>query len=232
MIRLIHFITDTNIGGAGKLLCNQIKNMADSDFEISVALPKNSALISELQSLPCSIIKCKNGADTSFSRQSFIEDYNIIKALQPDIVHSHGSLSSRIAATALGIPTRIFTRHCIFPIAPSLGAPLIRQSLGRVNNLLSTSMIAVADEARRDLINMGCQEAKITTVINGTEPICPLSELEKTYIKQQHGLNDKHFVISIFARLEEYKGQETLLRAAQICKKYCPHFRFFIVGDG
>ena len=29
MIRIFHFITDTNIGGAGNLLCNQIKNMKD-----------------------------------------------------------------------------------------------------------------------------------------------------------------------------------------------------------
>ena len=232
MIRLLHFITDTNVGGAGRLLCNQIKNMAGSDFEISVALPRESALITELRPLPCTLIKCRCGADSSFSRESFIEDYGIIKKLRPDIVHSHGSLSSRVAATALGVPTRIFTRHCIFPVAPSISSPLLRWSFGKVNNILSTSMIAVADEARRDLIEMGCNKQKITTVINGTEPIIPTSEVQKTYIRQELGLNEDSFVISIFARLEEYKGHRTLLHAARICKRFYPNFRFIIVGDG
>lgn len=232
MIKLMHFISDTNIGGAGKLLCNQIKNMAGSDFEISVALPNDSALISELQSLPCTLIKCKSGADTSFSHQSFIEDYNLIKKLRPDIVHSHGSLSSRIAATALGIPTRIFTRHCIFPIAPSIKSPIIRQSIGKVNNFLSTSMISVADSARQNLVDMGCDEQKIVTIINGVDPLRITSDLEKEYLRAKYGLKKRDFVISIFARLEKYKGHSTLLRAAQICKRYYPNFRFLVVGNG
>ena len=45
-------------------------------------------------------------------------------------------------------------------------------------------------------------------------------------------MDKNSFVVSIFARLEEYKGHKTFLDAAKICKKYCPDFRFFIVGDG
>lgn len=232
MIKIFHFISDTNIGGAGNLLCNQIKNMGDESFDITVVLPRGSMLKEKMCLLPCRLIETERGADRSFSVDSVIEDYKILKKYRPDIVHSHASLSSRIAATALGIPTRIHTRHCVFPLSPMIKNPLGKTVCGVANNILSTKMIAVADSARENLVDMGCNKKKIETVINGSEPIKRLSEMERQYHRIRLSLSEKNFVVSIFARLEEYKGHKTFLEAAKICKKYCPDFRFFIIGDG
>ena len=232
MIKLIHFITDTNIGGAGRLLCNQIKNMASSEFDIFVALPCKSALIGELSRLKCKIIELKYGSDASFDRKSVTEDYKIIKDLCPDIVHSHASLSSRIAATACRVPTRIFTRHCSFPMSNLSKNPLVKALSGAANSLFSTSILAVSESARCDLIDSGCDKKRITTIINGVNPIRTISESEKMYLCERLGIEKGNFTIGIFARLEKYKGHKTLLEAAAICKKYYPNFRFLIVGDG
>lgn len=232
MIKILHFLTDTNIGGAGKLLCNQIKNMDTSKFKIYVALPYKSALICELKSLPCTLIECEFSSDVSLSLSSIIENYEIIKQIKPDIVHSHASLSSRIAATILNVPSRIFTRHCTFPIPKEMKNPIAKMLIGSANNILSTRTIAVADIVKNDLISMGCTPKNITTIINGVEPIKHLSNDEKNYIKARLGINEKDFVITILARLKEYKGHETLLRAAKICIKNHPNFKFLIVGSG
>lgn len=232
MIRILHFITDTNIGGAGRLLCNQIKNMGDSGFEIFVALPRESLLCAELRALPCTIIGMEHGADRSFTPRAVFEARKIIKKIAPDIVHSHGSLSSRLAATALGVKSRIFTRHCVFPLKKRMKNPLYRLAVGSANNLCSTAMVAVADSARQNLLDMGCSGKKIRTVINGSPPMRVLSEDEIRFERAKHGLTNRNFVVSIFARLEEYKGHVTFLRAAQICKRFYPSFRFFIVGEG
>lgn len=232
MIKLIHFITDTNIGGAGRLLCNQIKNMEGSEFEITVALPRHSALVSELAELNCRLIELYYGADASFDKKSVAEDYKIIRSLHPDIVHSHASLSSRIAATACRVPTRIFTRHCSFPLSSIAKNPLVRALSGAANSLFSTSILAVSESARQDLISTGCNANRITTVINGVDPVRIISEDEKNCLMQRLGIEKDNFLIGIFARLEPYKGHKTLLEAAAICKKYYPNFRFLVVGDG
>ena len=232
MIKIFHFISDTNIGGAGNLLCNQIKNMNDPSFDITVVLPQGSMLKDKMSTLPCHLIETAHGADKSFSLDSVIEDYKILKKYRPDIVHSHASLSSRIAATAMRIPTRIHTRHCVFPLSPIIKNPLGKTVCGVANNILSTKMIAVADSAKENLVDMGCSKKKIETVINGSEPIQRLSSAEREALKAKFSLTKDSFVVSIFARLEEYKGHKTFLEAAKICKKYCPDFRFFIVGDG
>lgn len=232
MIKILHFISDTNIGGAGNLLCEQIKGLDQRKFLLFVALPRGSMLTKKLSTLPCKIIECKYGADASFSPESIKECYGIIKKIKPDIVHSHGSLSSRIAATALKIPCRVFTRHCAMPLSKIMRHPLSKMAMGTAHGILSTSMIATADCARQNLIDMGCSAQKITTVLNGVAPIRILSENEKIYFRAKYGLINENFIISYFARLEEIKGHKTLLRAAKICKKYYPNFRFFIVGTG
>lgn len=104
--------------------------------------------------------------------------------------------------------------------------------VGLISNSLSTSMIAVADSAKQNLIDMGCNKRKISTVINGVEPIRITSPEEIDYLNSRYGLTKNNFIISIIARLEECKGHKTFLQAAQICKKHYPNFRFFIVGDG
>ena len=232
MIKILHFITDTNIGGAGKLLCTQIKNMDARQFRIFVALPDNSKLINELKNLNCTLIKCKYSYDCSLSMKGILEDYEIIKKIRPHIVHSHASLSSRIAATLLSVPSRIFTRHCAFPIPKSMQSPVIRGTVGEINNILSTKIIAVADAAKQNLINMGCHEKQISTVINGVEPIALFSNNERKYLRAKLGIYEDSFVVTIIARLEEYKGHKTFLHAAKICLKYYPDFKFLIVGGG
>ena len=232
MIKILHFITDQNVGGAGKLLCSQIKNMGGKEFKITVALPENSQLKKPLSALPCTLINLRHGADKSFYAPSVLEAAKIIKSEKPDIVHSHGSLSSRIAAALLNVPSRIFTRHCCFPLSKMYKSPIFRLTVGLINNSLSTSMIAVSDSARDNLVAMGCRYEKIATVINGVDSIRVTSREESNYWRARYGITRDNFVISIVARLEECKGHKTFLEAAQICKKHYPNFRFFIVGDG
>ena len=232
MIKILHFITDTNIGGAGNLLHQQIKELDESKFRIFVALPRGSALIKRLQPLPCEIIQFEYGANQSFSIKSTIENIEIIKKVQPDIVHSHGSLSSRIAAAVLQIPCRIFTRHCSPPVPKIMKISVAKWIFGTVNSALSTSIIATAKCAKQNLIEMGCQKEKITTIINGVAPLRILDDEEKEFFRSKYGLTKENFVISYFARLEEGKGQKHLLEAAKICQDEHPNFRFFIVGTG
>ncbi len=232
MIKILHFITDTNIGGAGNLLCQQLKGMDDKRFDITVALPKDSALIKKLAPLPCKIIQLKYGADKSFSIESIRENYQIIKKMHPDIVHSHGSLSSRIASKILNIQSRVFTRHCAPPVPKYMNNPIAKWTFGKINDLLSTSIIAVSPSTKQNLIDMGCDAQKIITIVNGVAPLRLLSDDEKAFLCAKYGLNNSDFVVSYFARLEEIKGHKTLLEAAKICQKQYPNFRFFIVGTG
>ena len=91
----------------------------------------------------------------------------------------------------------------MFPVPKIYENPLVRFVVGRVNSALSTVIIAVAESAKENLMQMGCDEKKITVVINGVEPLSRLSDGEKASMRAQFGLRKEDFVCSIFARLEE-----------------------------
>lgn len=232
MINIIHFISDANIGGAGTLLCSQIKNTDTKRFRISVALPQRSALSERLLPLPCTLIRCEHGADASFSLASLVEDYRIIRERRPDIVHSHASLSSRVAATMLGIPCRIFTRHCTVAPVGALRSALTAPLIGAATRMLSTSVIATSRSARDGLTDMGCDPKMIDTVINGAEPLEILCPSQRERIRRSMGIEESDFVISMVARLEGCKGHATFIRAAAACCRRYEGLRFLIVGDG
>ena len=133
MIKILHFITDTNIGGAGNLLIQQINGMDNTRFDFTVALPKGSKLISKL---PCKTVECEYSADKSFSLKSIIENFKIINKIKPDIVHSHSSLSSRIAAKILNVKSRVFTRQCAKKVPKYMKNSLIKLAFKVINNTL------------------------------------------------------------------------------------------------
>ena len=44
MIKVLNVLSDSNIGGAGRLLVNYLRNFDRTKFDVAVVLPKNSDL--------------------------------------------------------------------------------------------------------------------------------------------------------------------------------------------
>jgi glycosyltransferase involved in cell wall biosynthesis len=100
------------------------------------------------------------------------------------------------------------------------------------SRILSDRVIAVADAAKDNLVALGMDADQIEVIINGVLPLRQCGESEVEAVRDRWGLDEAHFVIGMIARLEEYKGQETVLRAAALCKNAAPNMRFIFMGDG
>jgi glycosyltransferase involved in cell wall biosynthesis len=213
MIKLMHVITDTNIGGAGVLLVNQLKHFDRVTFDISVVLPRGSELTRRVAALGNRTIETKYCADRSFEAAAIPEYARIIRAEKPDIIHCHGALSARLAALVCRVPIRLYTRHCAYPPPALLKHFPLRQICGALNCALSTAIVAVADAAAKNLTDTGTPRQKITVIINGVEPLESYGDEKRREIRRSLGFSDGDFVAGIFARLEECKGHIYLLRA-------------------
>ena len=112
MIKLIHVITDTNIGGAGVWVLNFLKAYDKEKYDVGVAVPCNSLLAPKISELGVKVFEIAHIADKSFSKEGIREFIKLFKEQKPDIVHCHASLSARIASKKLGIKT-VNTRHCL-----------------------------------------------------------------------------------------------------------------------
>ena len=232
MKRILHILTDTNIGGAGVLLMCQLKYFDRRRFDIKVVLPRGSELAPRVRGLGYEVIESRHGADRSFEAGAVTEYMRIIKECRPHAVHCHGALSARVAARLAGVPVRIHTRHCAYPPRKMLCRPPLRWLTGGVNNLLSSGIVAVADAAAEDLLALGTDPARIRVIINGAEPLARLTTDERRAARVALGFGDEDFVAGMFARLEECKGHVYLLRAAAIMAKQGSRIKLLLCGRG
>ena len=229
-MKIIEAISDTNIGGAGILLLNRLKHTDRKKYVSIVVLPKNSALKPRLEKLGIETVETQYGMDKSFSIRSVIEYIDIIKRINPDIVNSHGCLSSRMAAKICNVPVKICTRHCVYPVIPI--CKKFKVLIGAFNSCLSDRFIAVAFAAKDNLLEMGVARKKISVIINGAESLEKYSEIEKERIKNELLIPNDIPVLGICARLEACKDHECFFKALKILKSKKIKFVALVIGEG
>ena len=98
MIKVVNVISDTNIGGAGKCVINFARNYDQKKYDVSVVVPKGSALIGELEKTPVKIIEIDGIKDKSLDIKALFKLIKILRAEEPDIVHTHATSIARVAA--------------------------------------------------------------------------------------------------------------------------------------
>lgn len=232
MIRVIQILTDSNIGGAGRLLVNYLHNFDKKEFQMLVVLPEGAELAPLVEAEGYPVRTIQHGRDKSFDMAAVGELKAIIRQFRPDIVHCHSSFSGKLAAWLCHVPGRFYTRHCAFPQPKKLTTFPGKQINGFVNNTLSTHIVAVAKAAMDDLTVTGVDPKKITVIINGVEPMRQATEEEKTALRTKLGWSENNFVIGISARLEEYKGHTYLLQAVEKLRDSHPDLRVLVIGGG
>ena len=232
MIKILNVLTDSNIGGAGRLLVNYLHNFDRTRFDSAVVLPKDSRLIPAVRAEGYDVIETEYGRDKSWDRRAVGELRRIIRDYRPDIVHTHSSLSARVAAWQCGVPARFYTRHCAFEPSRKLTTFPGKQLNGLMNRVLSTDIVAVAEAAKQNLTDTGVPEKLITVIINGVEPLRETSPEENNALRDELGIGREDFVCGIVARLEDYKGHSYLLESAKTVLAARPGTVFLIVGEG
>lgn len=231
-MKILHVLSDTNIGGAGMLLLNCLAHFDTSEFEIKVVLPRDAELKERVEALGYEVIDMKYGRDTSYERSATRELVEIFKSEKPHIVHTHSSLSARIAARKCRVPIIFQTHHCaVMPPKYKTVFPF-KQIFGALNNYFSDRIIATAETAASILAMQGTKKEKISVILNGSEPLDKISDEEKKKLRSSLGLDDDSFVFIIAARLEAVKDHRTFIEAASEASKIHRNMRFLIVGKG
>lgn len=230
-INVIEVSSDTNIGGAGKCLITLLENFNYNEFDVSVILPENSLLKPHIDKLGIKVIEAHGIADKSLDFKAVKTLRAIFKKEKPDIVHTHASMSARIAAKQAGCKV-VYTRHSVFPPSKKISRGIGKLINGAVNNHYADAIIAVAEAAKENLTDTGVDESKIEVVLNGVDGLAPVSSDEKRIIKERFNLPEGFKAVSIVARLEDIKGHDYFIDAADILLRKGHMVRFYIAGTG
>ena len=122
MIRVLNIISDTNIGGAGRVLINYLQYADRAQFDTAVALPRGSLLKAPLEELNTTVYEVDGIADRSY-------DKGDVKLLQELIARVDPSIPTG-PCPAASPPGGAGKRWCIPAIPPSRCPPSCGIPLG------------------------------------------------------------------------------------------------------
>ncbi len=230
-MKILEFITPSNIGGAENYVVNLSKKFAEKGHEIFILSSagengKNTEL-SVFKFLQNSGLPFKmSGAGFKYNPASVLRIAYFIKKNKFDIIHTHLSKANfigSIAAKIAGIKS-ISTAH----------------GLNKKNQYkYSDYVICVSNTVRENLISQGMDETKLGVIYNGidTEKFNPEAEglPKKKYASSAAGLEaggGRPFNVGMIARLSREKGVELFLDAAKFVLLKIPEAKFFIAGTG
>jgi len=231
VIRVLNVISDSNIGGAGRVLLNYLQYADRNQFETMIAVPRGSLLCEPLRELGGIVHEVDGLAERSYHKDDVRTLMELIRKVNPDIVHTHGALSGRIAGRRCGKAV-IYTRHSAFPVPAKLKYPPGRWVNKLVNEHYADHIIAVSPAAAQNLTDAGISKKKITVMMNGVAPLTRASDEECAALRAELGLAPNVFTAGILARIEPYKGHLYILEAAEQLKREGRDFRILIAGTG
>ena len=231
-IKVFEVLSDMNIGGAGRLLLTRFALSDCEKFDQKILLPKGSELEKEFEKIGYSPIQMSGCMDRSFDIRGIIYLYKYFKRKRPDIVNSHGCISARIASAFAGVPVRIYTRHCAYEPRAMFTRLPFKNLIKMFTKGTTHKIIAVADAAKQNLVDVGIDVELIEVIINGVVAVEKYDREKKLAIRRELGIPEDAFVCGICARLEECKGIDILLRAARMLSRSNKDYYFMIVGKG
>jgi len=94
-----------------------------------------------------------------------------------------------------------------------------------------SNRIVVVSEAVRKRFNKIRNDRKITTIYNGVDTCLFKKEQKKYFIRQEYGISDSDFLITIVGRIEPPKGQIDVIEACGKIKDKIGNYKVLFVGD-
>jgi glycosyltransferase involved in cell wall biosynthesis len=219
-IRVLHVITDSNFGGAGRYLVTLLNRPEYTDsVSAEIACPEG-LLWDRLSSMHVARNKLPGG-DRSLDLGQLLPLISMIVRGRYDIVHTHASLTARIAARLVPGTRIVFTKHTMG------GAGVEGGVYTTLQKLLTDRVICPSKAVLDQLVRSGLDPSLLDLVYNGVE-IPDQPQAAPRCVLVEGGA----FRILSTGRLEKEKGHEYLIQAMPRVLRRYPAARLQIAGDG
>lgn len=235
VIRVVHIVTRTNIGGVSNYLLHLIQGTTK---EVESTVIRGSASEEEgdyfaqheIPAVVLNVPELRRNSSPFGDLLALIRVVKILRQLRPDIVHTHmakAGVVGRLAALIAGTPIRIHTFHGhllygYFGKIASSAVILVERCLRRV----TTHVIVNGERVRQDLIQLGVitalRSSMIPPAVNQSAP------RDSGTQRLLFGLPMEQFVVGFIGRLATIKRPDRVVELA----KRLPEVHFAIFGDG
>ncbi|MGM8215072.1 glycosyltransferase [Bacillaceae bacterium W0354] len=230
-MKVMHVISGGETGGSKNHIISLLKTFPTAEILLVVMQEGMLRQEAEKEGIRTINLNQKNRYDLK-ARKKLID---IAKQDNVNLIHTHGARANFFIATLISKLniTWVTTVHS----DPSLDFMKtgLKGKLFTKLNLWAYSKIdyffAVSEPFKQNLISIGIEENKISTILNGID----FDTKEETNLTREDlQIAEDDFVITIVARLHPIKGHRELLRAtSQVIEQHEDlNIKLFLVGDG
>lgn len=242
MLTIVH--TDFHRGWGGQInrVMTECRGLAQRGHRVVLAVPRGGRPAERAKSEPFELFDAVDFLKAKHVRHLMHDVHalaRLLREIEPDVVHSHGSQDTWALAAARRLlprgrrPAHLLTRHNTKKVRWSSAN---RWLYGRA----LTRLIVVAEEVLEryePFLKAGVLRREDVAVV--PSPLRPdlLAEIEagppdRRALRAELGLADDDLLIGTAARLVPDKGQQYLLEAAAEVLRDFPGVRVVLAGDG
>lgn len=227
-MKIMELCLSPDLGGLELYVYRSSMKLAEND-KVYAVINKSGKLAERFKASGISILyldKCSKILPLVNARKlaSIIDENNI------DVIHMHWGRDLSLAALAKHFsknkPRLVYTRQ--MQITRNKDGFYHRFLYKQVDVFITITQ-ALAKLARSYLSE--ADKDKVMPLYYGVqEPDKILSQEEKTSLRKEVGFNEKDYVVALFGRIEEYKGQHVVIDAISNLKKQDERIKGLIIG--
>ena len=238
-INLLYVITKLELGGAQKQLLTLIRHLDKKRFHLFLFTAKDGLLLPEALSVSGLTIKKSRCLERPINPLkdilALIEIYRFIKKNNIEIVHTHSSkagILGRLAARLAKVKIIIHTVHgWSFNDYQPRVERLFFIWLERLSARFSDKLVVASNyDRQKGLDNHIGKENKYSLIRYGVD--YTEFNIKDQNIREELGINPNDLVVGMIACFKPQKSPQNFIRLAFLVKKFSPHIKFLLVGDG
>jgi glycosyltransferase involved in cell wall biosynthesis len=234
---VVELITDLNVGGAEKMLCNFLRHIDRAQFNPVVIALLNGDLKKEIESLgiPVYTFSLKKGIVDIFSVINLILR---IRKLNPHLIHGWMYHSHVIALIA-----RVFTKRyvpCIWSIHNSIYSLKNEKKmtgfiikLGGYLSAYPELIHYVSNTSMQQHVKIGYNDSKTVIIPNAFDTdIFTYRSQKSDQLRHELGIKSEEVLVGLIGRYHPVKDHGNFLEAASLLLKKRDNVHFILAGKG
>jgi len=236
VIKLLHLITDLDVGGAEMMLLKLLLLTDRSLFDvrvISMMTPGPLGRRIEAAGIPVASLGMRRGVPNPVAAWRLTR---MVREWRPHVIQTwmyHADLLGGLCAAAAGrVPTVWGIRHT--NMEPHLNKRLTIHSAmlcARLSRWLPMRIVVCAEASRRVHAGMGYDDRKMVVIPNGFDCAVFRPQPEARHsLRHELGLPDETVIVGLVSRFHPQKDHRTFVRAAGVLHAMNPAVHFVLCG--
>ncbi len=221
-MKIVHVITDLNVGGAEIMLLRLLELEATGDRSVTViSLQDLGPIGKKIQALGIEVI-AMNMFSAKDTLAVLFRLRSVLKRLAPDIVQTwlyHADLLGGIAAKLAGIKHLVWGIHCSNVPLGNKTTRWVMKLNAFLSGFLPDKIVAVAHMSKNNHIDHGYSSSKFVVIPNGFSVSNDAAVYATDSFRNELELPQSSLLIGAVGRYHPDKGQDILLEALSLLRE-------------